>query len=112
MAWLRAPMQVPSHRQWLSCVSTQRSQTAQWCARSRWKAPQRSHHRPGIPRLLPPCACPAGVVPLSRAALAESSPSFGIGHVISKAFWAPCHTHCCPGHPGVPQDAQNLQMTL
>ena len=49
MAWLRAPMQVPSHRQWWSCVSTQRSQAVQWCARSRWKAPQRSHGRPGIP---------------------------------------------------------------
>ena len=49
MAWLRAPTQVPSHRQWWSCVSTQRSQTGQWCVRSRWKAPHRSHHFPGLP---------------------------------------------------------------
>ena len=35
MDWLRAPMQVPNQAQWWSCVSTQRSQAAQWCARSR-----------------------------------------------------------------------------
>ena len=49
MHWLRAPMQVPSQVQWWSCVSTQRSQAPQWCARSRWNAPQRSQRLPGDP---------------------------------------------------------------